>query len=92
MENTNDRHLWQIAKRRTEFKKSLTAYFLVNFFLCAIWFITSGRHGGNFWPIWPMLGWGIGLAFQYVNAYTKVDNFSATKEYEKLKKEQEGRS
>ena len=37
----------------------LTFYLLVNVFLTGIW---AASGGGYFWPIWPMLGWGIGLA------------------------------
>jgi class 3 adenylate cyclase len=35
-----------------------TAYVLVNVFLIAIW---AAAGGGYFWPVWPILGWGIGL-------------------------------
>jgi hypothetical protein len=37
-----------------------TAYVLVIAMLVAIWALTTP--GGYFWPVWPMLGWGIGLA------------------------------
>jgi hypothetical protein len=37
-----------------------TSYLLVMVMLVAIWLLTTP--GGYFWPIWPMLGWGIGLA------------------------------
>src|SRR4051794_14107468 len=37
----------------------LTVYALVNLFLIAIWAVSGG---GYFWPIWPILGWGIGVA------------------------------
>src|SRR3954451_13515346 len=37
----------------------LAVYVAVNLFLVAIWAITGG---GYFWPIWPILGWGLGLA------------------------------
>lgn len=38
----------------------LGAYLAVNLMLVVIWFLTSP--GGYFWPMWPMMGWGIGLA------------------------------
>ena len=38
-----------------------TVYVAVNLFLIAIWALTGG---GYFWPIWPLLGWGLGLALQ----------------------------
>ncbi len=34
------------------------AYIAVNLMLVAIWALTGA---GYFWPIWPILGWGIGL-------------------------------
>jgi class 3 adenylate cyclase len=37
----------------------LTVYVAVNLFLIAIW---AASGGGYFWPIWPILGWGIGVA------------------------------
>ena len=35
-----------------------TVYVLVNVMLIAIW---AASGGGYFWPIWPLLGWGIGV-------------------------------
>ncbi len=85
-----DQELWKMAKRRAGFKKSLLSYVLVNTLLIGIWAYTSWN--GNldfkipyFWPFWPIVGWGIGLAFQYANAYHGSDIFSAEREYENLK-------
>jgi hypothetical protein len=36
------------------------SYLLVITMLVTIWLLTTP--GGYFWPVWPMLGWGIGLA------------------------------
>ena len=47
------------AKRA--FLRHAATYVVVNLFLIFIWAVPSG--GGYFWPIWPILGWGIGLAF-----------------------------
>ena len=41
------------------FKTHLTFYLLINVFLIGVW---GASGGGYFWPIWPMLGWGVGLA------------------------------
>jgi len=76
--------LWRQAKKRASFKWSLATYFFVNTFLVAVWFFSSG-YDSYFWPIWPMLGWGIGIAFQYFEAYHGSKMFSAEQEYEKLK-------
>lgn len=81
-QNERENLLWHTAKKRTEFKWSLTCYLIINAFLTGVWFMGSG---GHFWPLWCMIGWGIGLAFQYFKAYHKNHLFSIEKEYEKLK-------
>lgn len=44
---------------RREFRVHLGVYVLVNAMLIVIWVATGA---GYFWPIWPIGGWGIGLA------------------------------
>ena len=51
---------------KSEFQAHLMAYLLVNLLLVGIWFVT-GRH--FFWPIFPLLGWGIGLGLHAWAAY-----------------------
>jgi hypothetical protein len=85
----NDDKLWQLAKLRSAFKQHLASYFLVNSFLVGVWFFSSGRYGsGYFWPIWPILGWGLSLALHYLRAYHASDLFSAEGEFKKLKEKQ----
>ena len=89
MEST-DQQLWLIAKRRAKFKRSLGSYSIVIPFLWVIWFLTSQAKDLNHtpWPIWPMLGWGIGLAIQYAKAYVIETDSLEQKEYDKLKAKQ----
>jgi hypothetical protein len=56
-------------EERTAFKEHLAAYLLVNGMLAAIWFATSS--GGLFWPIFLILGWGIGLLCRGLEAYRR---------------------
>ena len=44
---------------RRDFQEHLRAYLMVMVLLVAIWALTGA---GYFWPVWPMLGWGIGVA------------------------------
>jgi class 3 adenylate cyclase len=44
---------------RQSFRIHLTFYLLVNVLLVGIW---AASGGGYFWPVWPILGWGIGIA------------------------------
>lgn len=53
-------------RHRREFYSHLTSYCIINGFLVFVYLITSR---GYFWVIWPMMGWGIGLAFHYVNTF-----------------------
>jgi len=88
MEPNKDERLWRMATKRAAFRKSLYSYLIVNAFLWAIWWITGGRYNGHSypWPVWVMLGWGIGIAFQYFNAYNGDKRDLAEEEYEKLKR------
>ena len=83
-----DQQLWLVAKRRAKFKRSLSAYVLVISFLWIIWFLTTPEFHSyeRFpWPVWPMLGWGLGLGIQYLNAYVfEVDSLEQ-REYDKLR-------
>lgn len=83
MKEEIDSKLWQQAKARAEFKTHLAAYTIINGSLWLIWLFTGGVYSYP-WPIWPTIGWGIGLVFNYLAVY-KFNN-TAEREYEKLKK------
>lgn len=90
MEEQRDEKLWQIAKRRADFIDSLIGFAVISAICWAIWYFTAGRHTGFHktpWPLWVMLGLGIGLVFKFIKAY-KTDRDTLTeREYEKLKKQ-----
>ena len=52
-----DRAIKRLKKRR-DFAAHLLVYVLVNSAIVAVWAATSQ---GFFWPIFPMVFWGIGL-------------------------------
>src|SRR4051812_11142305 len=78
-----DKELWKLAKKRAGFKKHLATYIIVNAFLWAIWYFTEDSYDDdNFpWPVWPTIGWGMGIAFQYAEAYIYPKSNSAEREY-----------
>ena len=53
-------------KEKREFGAHLLAYIMVNGLLVAIWAMTGT---GFFWPVFPLMGWGIGLAFHAWDAF-----------------------
>lgn len=53
-------------KKKRDFATHVVVYVLVNAFLVAIWAVTSGDF---FWPIFPILGWGIGLGANAWDVY-----------------------
>lgn len=93
-ENTlqRDPYLWKQAKARVGFRIHLQAYLIINGGLWLIWafsnFVinnTTGRSGTLFpWPIFPMLGWGIGLASHYLTVHHNNERDMIEKEYQKL--------
>jgi len=85
MDKVRDEKLWRIAKKRVAFKVNLLVYIIMNLMLIALWYFTTGA-SSYFWPIWPILGWGLGVLFQYIDAYWNNNLFSEEKEFEKLKR------
>ena len=74
------------VKAKEEFMWHLASYILVNTFLVLLYLFT---YGGYFWPIWPMAGWGLGLAFHAVSVHFTLSS-TTTKdkvmaEYNRLK-------
>ena len=65
-----ERALWDLAVRRLkakqEFRNHLVTYVLVNTFLVVLWAVTDA---GFFWPIFPILGWGLGLGLHAWTTY-----------------------
>lgn len=54
-------------KARRGLQAHALAFVLVNGFLTLIWAL---NHGGFFWPVFPIFGWGIGLAFNAWDVYS----------------------
>jgi len=102
----NDEKLMKEAKKRVEAKQSFRihalVYVMVNAFLVLIYFVTSplqetvrlqiGWGDGNiFWPLFPMLGWGIGLAAHGIAVWSylsgKSNDAAIQAEYQRLKRQ-----
>ena len=83
-----DPRLWHIAHKRASFKRHILSYIVLNIFFWFVWYFTKDQQriddGGIPWPVWPAIGWGIGLMFHYIGAYVS-DGHSVEREYDKLK-------
>lgn len=53
-------------KKKRDFRTHLLMYVLVNTMLVVIWAVTGGDF---FWPIFPILGWGIGVVANAWDVY-----------------------
>jgi hypothetical protein len=86
-----DPKLWEIAQRRASFRYHFAVYLVINAFFWILWYFTDRDEIDQDWPwpIWPMIGWGIGVAFHYLGAYVFTKDNSVEREYDKLIKERE---
>jgi hypothetical protein len=78
-----------VAIRRIRAKRGFwvhfATYLAVNALLVVIWAVTSP---GYFWPIWPILGWGIGVAANAVGVFLRPQEISE----ERIEREMQGPS
>ena len=87
----SDEEIRKLAKDRVGWRIHALVYVAVNVLLNAVWWMTSGfgaptLDGGRsyYWPVWPLLGWGIGLAIHGFVAYGGGRDWEA-REVEKLR-------
>lgn len=87
-----------MAKARVGFRIHAMIYVLVNLFLAAVWYVTNPAHpwpptlqGGEayYWPIWPLLGWGLGLLIHGFVTYGGGKDWER-REAEKLRRRMSG--
>lgn len=74
-----------IAEHRRSFFEHLASYVIVNTFLLILNLL---NWNGHLWAIYPILGWGIGIAFHATEAYGRGDNFR--REFARWKRRRSG--
>jgi len=78
------------AKKRVKAKKAfyqhLMSFAIVNLFFLALNLLTSP---GSLWFVFPLLGWGLGLAFHYVDVFGIPGFDILSKEWEERELEKE---
>jgi hypothetical protein len=86
MENNNQDERYFKARKRVEeikgFYGSLTAYIVVNLGLLVLNLITSP---GYLWFLWPLIGWGIGVAIHGMKVFNCLPFFNKDWEEQKIK-------
>ena len=72
---TQEERKWAINRIRAKraFWVHLAVYIAVNALLVFIWAASSGDY---FWPMWPMLGWGIGVVSHAVTVHVGPSKIS----------------
>ncbi len=83
---TQDQRQWAINRIRAKraFWVHLAVYVAVNVLLVVIWAAGSRDY---FWPVWPMLGWGIGVVAHGVTVHVGPSTISE----ERIDRELRGR-
>lgn len=54
-----------LAEKKLDFRRHLRTYLVMSLFFIILDYYTSGLT----WAIWPILGWGIGVALQALSLY-----------------------
>lgn len=78
-------------KAKNEFKTFFGVAIIVSLIVTAVWYF-SGNHD-YFWPMWPMLGLAIALAFSGFNAYgpnSHISESAIDSEVERLRRKSGG--
>jgi uncharacterized membrane protein len=73
-------------KKKRDFRTHVVIYVIVNAMLVGIWAVTGADF---FWPIFPILGWGIGLAANAWDVYGRkpITEDEVQRETERLRSE-----
>ncbi len=85
--------IYEEARKRVEVKKGfykhLVVYVVVNVMLVLIWAFAAG--GGYPWFLWVLGFWGLGIVFNFFDAFVwvrKHDKAAIEKEAEKIRRSQ----
>ncbi|GAB3756042.1 2TM domain-containing protein [Spirosoma pomorum] len=90
MDTQHNPDLWKQAKERVGFRMHLRTYLIITIGLWLIWAVTlfalPFRPRFYFpWPLFPTLGWGIGLVSHYLSVYRRDNQRNMVEEeYQKL--------
>ena len=76
MSDIDEAALRRKAERRASAKLGFYIHALVFVIVNAgLWLLNSWSSPGSYWAIWPLLGWGIGLAAHGVAVFAALGDF-----------------
>ena len=78
MSDINYKKAKKKVKAKKEFYEHLSIYVVMSIFFIVLNMLTSNR----IWFIWPMLGWGIGVFFHYLDVFGIPGVGTMSKEWE----------
>ena len=83
-EQLRERAVKRLKKKR-DFRGHLLVYALVNTFLVVIWAVSDVH--GFFWPVFPIVGWGIGVVMNAWDVYRgdEIDEGEIRREMDRIK-------
>ncbi len=81
-EDERRRRAREIAQARYGFWWHLPIYILVNIGFVALWWYNGTE--AFFWPVFPLVFWGIGLVAHFLSAYTTMGRTWIEEETERI--------
>ncbi|MFN8126789.1 MAG: 2TM domain-containing protein [Candidatus Nanopelagicales bacterium] len=79
------------VRAKQNFRRTAGAFVIIWLFFIVLWWFGAKEHTvTNFWPIWPIIGMGIGLAFMGWSAYGPGDDVTDAQVEAEMRKMQGG--
>lgn len=88
--NLTDEELYQLATKRLALKKAFFIHLVVYISVMLLLVVINLSFSSTLWFVYPLLGWGIGIAIHGFITYSKISSSSQRKiekEIKKIKKE-----
>lgn len=88
--NLSDEELYQLATKRLALKKAFFIHLVVYIAVMILLIVINLSFSSTLWFIYPLLGWGIGVAIHAITTYNIISSSSQCKiqkEMEKIKNE-----
>ncbi|MFN8114772.1 MAG: hypothetical protein U0W65_01555 [Bacteroidia bacterium] len=91
METQREKQLWELAQKRSKFKRYFYAYLVLTTVFWVIWYFTDHQNpdAGLPWPMFPTLTLAVVLAYIFLNAYVFSNHNAIEREYERLTKKKD---